>query len=371
MKACSFACAFILFLLTSNTWGQSAGPAYTHQEYTAMLFCVGLTDTAWTNAQQKLNGVSLDAAKKRYDGRLDDKSRELVFQIVDKVYTDSFTNAWDYGLSFFGECAQNVANVGKDRSGVAKYCMQSSMTGSIAWEYKNEGKPKDTAYQELAKLGDAGRSIIDRVYAESEPRAEVGTGEWVSCMQQHASAPAPAPAQAADQPAPAYGPLTFNREGADFYVVQDGKFAPAAVSGGTIEIRLHSGSFQIGYNGEQMNICLAQTAFPEVRADSSGNRVSCLSGAESGAREPNSDALLVYSGQKWSDGNSELSDETSMKAAPMKGFRFAYQINQLYFVGASDRSLSSFKGTLYGYIVVYKQHERSNKDIMPIHLIFE
>lgn len=370
MKVCSFVCAVILFLLSCNSWGQSASrPLYAHQEYTGMLFCVGLTDTAWTNAQQKLNGVSLEDAKKHYDGRLDDKSRELVLQIVDKVYTDSFTNAWDYGLSFFGECAENVAHVGKDRSGVARYCMQSSMTGSIAWEYKNEGKPKDTAYQELAKLGNTGRSIIDRVYAESKPRAEVGTGEWVSCMQQLASAPNPA--QAADQQAPAYGPLSFNRDDADFYVAQDGKFVPAAVSGGIIEIHLHPGSFQIGYNGEQMNICLAQTAFPEVRADPSGNRISCLSGAASGAREPNSDALLVYSGQKWSDGNSELSDETSMKAAPMKGFRFAYQINQLLFIGAGDRPLSSFEGTLYGYIVVYKQHERSNKDIMPIHLIFE
>jgi len=174
-----------------------------------------------------------------------------------------------------------------------------------------------------------------------------------------------------DQQDAVYGPLTFNSEGADFYVVQDGKFAPASVSGGTIEIHLHASSFQIGYNGEQMNVCLAQSPFPEMRADPSGYKASCLSGPFTGAREPNSDVLLVYGGHKWNDGNTELSDATSMKATAMKGFRSAYQVNQLQFVEARDMTLSHFKGTLYGYIAVYKQHARSNKDIMPIHLIFE
>jgi hypothetical protein len=174
-----------------------------------------------------------------------------------------------------------------------------------------------------------------------------------------------------DQQSPNYGPLTFNRDGADFYFAQDGKFAPASVNDGTIEIHLHASSFQIGYNGRQMNICLAPIPFEEVRADPTGYKASCLSGAMSGARAPHSDALLVYSGSKWNDGNSALTDETSMKATPMKGFKSAYQVNQLLFVQAPDKSLGSFRGTLYGYIVVYKQGERSNKDIMPIHLILQ
>ena len=174
-----------------------------------------------------------------------------------------------------------------------------------------------------------------------------------------------------DQPRPAYGPLAFNSEGADFYIAQNGKFAPAAVSDGTIEIHLHPSAFQIGYNGEQLNLCLAQSPFPEIQADPKGFKASCLSGPFTGAREPNSDSLLVYGGRKWSDGNNELSDETSMKATPMKGFRFAYQVNQLFFLEARDKTLSGFKGTLYGYIAVYKQPARSNKDIMPVHLIFE
>lgn len=170
---------------------------------------------------------------------------------------------------------------------------------------------------------------------------------------------------------PAYGPLTFNRDGADFYFAQDGEFAPAAIIGGVIEIHLHPRSFQIGYNGEQMNICLAPAPFPEVRADPTGYKASCLAGAMSGARAPNSDSLLVYSGNKWSDGNSTLTDATSLKALPMKGFKYGYQVNQLQFVTNSAMTLSTYQGTLYGYVVVYTQPERSNKEIMPVRLIFE
>jgi len=122
-----------------------------------------------------------------------------------------------------------------------------------------------------------------------------------------AATPSSAPSSAAsgrgnsDQ-SPIYGPLTFNKEGADFYFAQDGKFAPATVSNGIIEIRLHPRSFQIGYNGEQMNICLAPIPFREVRADPTGYKTSCLAGAMTGARAPNSDALLVSAGKKGREG---------------------------------------------------------------------
>ena len=211
------------------------------------------------------------------------------------------------------------------------------------------------------------RSTINRAIADS-------TAQTASQKGMPTNSPSSSPngnATTSDQQGPTYGPLTFNREGADFYVAQDGSFTPASVVDGSIVIHLHPRSFQIGYNGEQMNLCLAQSSFPEIRPDPHGYKASCLSGPFSGAREPDSDVLLVYGGHKWSDGNTEFSDETSMKATPMKGFQFAYRVNQLLFVEARDIALSTFKGTLYGYIVVYKQHERSNKDIMPIQLMFE
>ena len=187
----------------------------------------------------------------------------------------------------------------------------------------------------------------------------------ILCVLLTGCAAAPSPAARSS-----YGPLTFNASGGgDFYFAQDGRFAPAHMSQGAIEIDLRPSGFQVGYNGEQLNICLAQAASPEMRSDPTGYRVSCLAGAMSGAHA--ADAMLVYGGQKWSDGNTELSDNVSQKAAPLAGYRSAHQINELTFVDAPDLTLQSFRGTLYGYIVVYKQHARMNRDIMPVRLVFK
>ena len=168
-----------------------------------------------------------------------------------------------------------------------------------------------------------------------------------------------------------YGPLIFNRAGSgDFYFAQNGRFVPAEFRDGAIEIHLHSAPFQIGYNGQQLNICLGEVNFQEIRPDPKGYKASCLAGPFTGARPPHSAALLVYSGSKWSDGNTELSDATSLVAKPMKGYRAAYQINSLLFISTPESKLGQFKGTLYGYLVVYREHERRNQDIMPVRMIF-
>jgi hypothetical protein len=167
-----------------------------------------------------------------------------------------------------------------------------------------------------------------------------------------------------------YGPLSFNgRTGADFYISQAGHFAPGGIANGAIEIHLRGSSFQVGYNGEQLNICLAQIPFAEVRSDPRGFKASCLAGAMAGAHRPGQ--LLVFSGAKWSDGNTEFgNDASSLRVDPMPGYGAADQINELVFT-SSTSDLAHFEGTLYGYIVVYKQHERSNADIAPIRLKFE
>lgn len=175
---------------------------------------------------------------------------------------------------------------------------------------------------------------------------------------------------AAAPSAPGYGPLSFNVSGGgDFYFAQDGSFVPARLSDGAIEVDLKPSAFQIGYNGEQLNICLAQTAGPEIRTDPSGYKASCLAGPMSGAHA--ADDLLVYSGKLWSDGNTEFSDNLSKKAPPLAGYVHAYEVDELTFVAAPDLNLQNFRGTLYGYIVVYKQHVRMNRDIMPIRLVFK
>ena len=200
MKGRLLVCAAFLFLLASNTWGQNTAPqiSYTDKEYTGLLRCHGMTDVAWTNAVQKLNGVSLEDAKKHYDGRLEGRTKDLALLVVNQVYKDSFTNAWDYAVSFYGECAQNIADVGKDRSKLANYCMQNSMIGMTAAEYRIGGEPVANAYRYFGKLGAEAtpRSIVDRIYAGSKSRAEAGIDEWTSCMKplisQSGSAPPPA-----------------------------------------------------------------------------------------------------------------------------------------------------------------------------------
>lgn len=169
---------------------------------------------------------------------------------------------------------------------------------------------------------------------------------------------------------PRYGPLTFNRAGADFYFAQSGKFAPTELGqDGVIEVQLSNASFQLGYNGRQLNLALAQAPISEISTDPKGFKASRLSGPMAGGRERNSDVLLVYSGKEWSDGNTEFSDSTTMRAAPLPGYQYAYQINKLDFLADKQLSLGSFKGVLYGFIVVYKQAERVDGDIMPIRLI--
>jgi len=199
MKRQHLAFVAILVLLASGTWGQNTPPRidYTVKEYNGLLACVGMTNTAWTNASQKLKGVSIDDPKKVYDGRLEGALKTLTLHVIDKVYGDSFTNAWDYAVSFYGECAQNVADVGKDRSSLANYCMQNSIIGMTAWEYANAGQPVENVYQLFGKLGEVptARSIIDRVYAGSKSRADIALDEWQSCakplVSQSSSAPPP------------------------------------------------------------------------------------------------------------------------------------------------------------------------------------
>lgn len=60
-----------------------------------------------------------------------------------------------------------------------------------------------------------------------------------------------------------------------------------------------------------------------------------------------------------------------MKASPMPGYQHAYQVSKIDFVADEHLKLESFKGILYGFIVVYKQSERLNRDIMPIRVIFK
>lgn len=168
-----------------------------------------------------------------------------------------------------------------------------------------------------------------------------------------------------------YGPLKVNLDaGADFYVAQDGALVPVEVTPEAITIRLANRPFEIGTNAEQMNLCLTQVPAPEIQADPQGNRASCLAGPFQAAKDPDSAELFVFSGKSWSDGNNLFQEGAHRSATPRAGYARAYQVKDLLFIDARNTKFATFSGTLYGYIVVYREHVRRSRDIMPIRLVF-
>ncbi len=165
------------------------------------------------------------------------------------------------------------------------------------------------------------------------------------------------------------GPSGNARANPNFYFSQGGQPARMAFgSDGVLDVYLNNAPFQLGYNGRQMNLALAQAPITETSTDPKGFKASRLSGAMAGAREP--DELLVYGGRDWRDGNSEFSDGSSAPAMPRSGYQHAYQINKVTFVRDPNTTLRGFRGVLHGFVLVYRQPERVDQDIVPIRLNF-
>ena len=168
-----------------------------------------------------------------------------------------------------------------------------------------------------------------------------------------------------------YGPLTVNRaEGGDLYVAQDGAMVPFAEKDGVLVFQLASRPFQLGTTSHQVNLCLSEVPAPEIRYDPQGFKASCLSGPMQAAREPSAANLVVYPGTRWSDGNVVLQEGSQLAAKPLPGYPRAYQVNALSFVDRKEAELSTFRGTIHGWVVVYHQAERTRRDVMPIQLVF-
>lgn len=153
---------------------------YTHKEYLNMTYCIGMSDTARYVATNKLKGVPSGKMKDFYSSK---ENSRLNLATVDKVYAEKFSSAWDYTVSFFNECALNLANVPSSRVNLASYCAQNSLIADVAHSYKSSGAPKEKAYEHFAKFNSkTPNSIVDKVYASSKDRAEIKLDTWKSCM---------------------------------------------------------------------------------------------------------------------------------------------------------------------------------------------
>jgi hypothetical protein len=166
----------------SSRPGPSTGvnrPVYSKDEAGSLSLCQSMSDNAWTIASRKLAGRSAEDVKIEYRGR---PASELTIPMIDKVYEDQFSNSWDYVVSFYRECALNMADLPEKRSDMAAYCMQNSMIASIAKEFKSGNAPREKAYQYFEKMPNSAKMIVDEVYAQSQTRNEIVRSVWQSCM---------------------------------------------------------------------------------------------------------------------------------------------------------------------------------------------
>ena len=153
---------------------------YTLDERAKMTVCVGLTDVAQRIAEQKRRGQRIEDVKAYYAAGA---NARLFVPLVDKVYGATFTNAWDYAVSFFMECAREMASVSGGHVEPAAWCLQHGMIASVAHTDQAAGVPKEQTYERFTVLsGEAPRAIIDDVYARPRLRAQVVLDAWNRCV---------------------------------------------------------------------------------------------------------------------------------------------------------------------------------------------
>ena len=114
----------------------------------------------------------------------------LIVPLVDKVYADPVKVAEDsgrasleYAVTFFQECASNLAAVPVERSRPAAHCLRNSMVAGMAQESRARGVTRDKLDAQLSGLDPTVREIAYRVYAQTGSRAEEQLAEWNTCMQ--------------------------------------------------------------------------------------------------------------------------------------------------------------------------------------------
>ena len=98
------------------------------------------------------------------------------------MFAGTYTNAWDYSVQFFRDCAVNVADVAAGSTDTGAYCMQNAMLSGLAQEYRAAGRSKKEAYESLPIKGDTPKSLVDTVFAGKQDRAKAMLEAWNACM---------------------------------------------------------------------------------------------------------------------------------------------------------------------------------------------
>lgn len=164
-----------------NQSSLSKSPEYSATEVSRMTYCVGLTDNAYTISQKKILGASSAEIKSEYSNT---SQAQVTVPLVDKVFEDKPSNSWDYSISFFKECALNIAAVPEEKMNTASYCMMNAMIASISGFKKEAGIPREEAQSIFSGFNSSTpASIVNDVYNENRSRAEGVLFTWNSCIK--------------------------------------------------------------------------------------------------------------------------------------------------------------------------------------------
>jgi len=180
-KALIFFTISVVFLLSACGSNETrTDTAYTRGEFRKMTYCIGLSDTAMHAATSKLKGIPMDQITSYYATK---EGLHMNIATVEKAYSDNFSSAWDYTISFFEGCARDLAHVPAKRVGLASHCAQNSHIAGVAYTYKTLGAPRKQAYDHFAVFGNkSSNNIVDEVYESTSSRAETKLDIWIFCM---------------------------------------------------------------------------------------------------------------------------------------------------------------------------------------------
>ena len=179
-----------LTLVLWCAWGHAAEPApakpaYTAAEQKQLAYCMWLSTAAYTIAAYKLHGDPASVPKQFYST---DPRSDVLLPLVNTVYNDQVTDAWDYAGVFYHDCALKLGKIEPERSLASVSCMYQTIIAATARTARAAGTPKEKLYALYAQQGADARRIIDGVYA---PKAVPIQGSelqtWSSCMAPYAA----------------------------------------------------------------------------------------------------------------------------------------------------------------------------------------
>ncbi|HEY3643805.1 MAG TPA: hypothetical protein VGM16_00585 [Gammaproteobacteria bacterium] len=158
----------------------ASNPGYTPAETKQLSYCMWLSSAAYVIAGYKLHGDPASTPKKFY---LSDPQSPVLSKLVDTIYADQVTDAWNYAGDFYRDCAENVAQVPPQRSGPSGACMHATLVAATARTARANGEAKAKVDALYASKGPMAEKIINQIYAPKEPPAQ-GTElqTWSDCM---------------------------------------------------------------------------------------------------------------------------------------------------------------------------------------------